>query len=105
MVGLIIKNIKMKNRLRNGQFKYLDYLFENTCVIRYIEYPNSTFLKKDNKVVMELRDYGALWVKPTIWNNISDMFSLDYDETQQLIKDWAEQHLELEGITPAIDQF
>ena len=49
----------MKNRLRNGQFKYLDYLFENTCVIRLKEYPDSTFFKKDDKVVMGLRNYGG----------------------------------------------
>jgi hypothetical protein len=28
------------------------------------------------------------------------MFSLEYDETQQVIKDWLEEHYKLGGLTP-----
>jgi len=53
-------------------------------------------------VVLELVESGAFWVSLSIWDNISDMFSLEYRETQQLMKEWAEQRLELEGITPVM---
>ena len=51
-------------------------------------------------MILELRPSGTLWVLRQIWNNISDMLSLDYDETQQIIKEWVEKQLKLEEIIP-----
>jgi len=85
------------------QFKYLNYLFEDMYEVKSEEYPDSRFWKKNGEVVLELKKSGNLIVLLSIWGDISNMFSLDYDETQQLIKDWAEQHLELDGITPTLD--
>ena len=90
----------MKNKLRKVQFKYLDYLFENIYEDESVKYNNSKFWKKDDNLVLELEKSGWLWVLDTIWEDSSNMLSLDYDETKQLIKAWMEQHLELEGITP-----
>lgn len=44
---------------------------------------------------------NKLEVSYTIWEDIQNMFSLDYDETQDLIKEWAEQRLGLEKVRPA----
>ena len=95
-----MKIIITENQLRNMQFKYLDYLFEGMHEFKSKKYPESRFWKKNDEVVLELEISGTLWVLYPIWNAISNMFSLDYDETKQLIKEWVEQHLELEGITP-----
>jgi hypothetical protein len=95
-----MKDIITDNQMRKVQFKYLDYLFDGVYEIDSEEYPDSRFWKKDDNVILELRNSGYLWVSYLIWENISDMFSLNYDKTEQLIKDWVEQHLELEVIDP-----
>jgi len=88
--------------MQRAQFKYLNYLFEDIYEISSKKYPNSRFWKKDGEVIMELEKSGNLWVLYSIWDDISNMFLLDYDETQQLIKEWVEEHLKLGGITPFI---
>jgi len=93
----------MKDRLRKVQFKYLDYLFENICWVKSKNYPNSTFFKKDDKVILELENSGTLWVLYSVWNSISDTFSIQYEETQQLIKEWMEAQLKLGEVAPSRD--
>ena len=88
------------NQLRKVQFKYLDYLFDGMREIELEDYPDSIFWEKDGKVILELRKSGQLRVLSSIWNDISNMFSYEYNQIQQLIKEWAEQHLELQEITP-----
>ena len=95
-----MKILITENQLRKVQFKFLNYLFEDIYEVESKKYPDSRFWKKDGKVVLELEKSGRLWVLDSIWNDVEDMLSLNYDETQQLIKDWMEQHLGLEGITP-----
>ena len=99
----------MENQLRKVQFKYLDYLFEDIYEVESAKYNNSKFWKKDNGVVIELRPLGEvwffkneLWVLKSIWKDIENMFSLDYDETQKLIKEWMGQRLGLEDVVPTI---
>jgi hypothetical protein len=95
-----MKYIITEEQIKRLEFKYLDYLFEDMNEVHSEKYPNSRFWKKDGEVVLELRISGDLWVSYPIWNDISSVFSLDFNETQQLIKEWVEKHLKLEDITP-----
>ena len=95
-----MKILITENQMRGLEFKYLDYLFEDMYEVESKKYPDSRFWKKDDNVILELRNSGNLWVIYPIWEDVSNMFSLNYDETEQLIKDWMEEHLELVGITP-----
>jgi hypothetical protein len=63
-------------------------------------YPDSTFFKRDDKVILELEKSGTLWVLYSVWTNISDMFSYDYGNTQQLIKEWVEAQLKKGVVVP-----
>jgi hypothetical protein len=90
----------MKNRVREVQFDYLEFLFKGMFSVKSKNYPNSTFFKKDDKVILELEKSGTLWVLYSVWGNISDMFSYEYEETQQLIKEWVEAQLKQEVVTP-----
>jgi hypothetical protein len=90
----------MKNKIGKSQFKYLDYLFEGVYLVKSKFYPDSTFFKKNDKVILELEKSGTLWVLYSVWTDISNMFSLDYSETQQLIKAWMEQQLKQEVVAP-----
>jgi len=90
----------MKNRVREVQFDYLEFLFKGMFSVKSKNYPNSTFFKKDDKVILELEKSGTLWVLYSVWSNISDMFSYGYEETQQLIKEWMESQLKLGEVAP-----
>lgn len=90
----------MIDKLRKHQFKFLNYLFEDMYPVKSKYYPDSTFFKKDDKVTLELEKSGTLWVLYSVWTDIADMFSLDYNETQQLIKAWMEQQIKSKKVTP-----
>lgn len=90
-----MKYIITENQLRKVQFKYLDFLFEDIYEVMEPEIPNTIFFKKDSEIVFAIktRRYNELEVSYPIWKNIEDMFSLDYGSTQDLMEEWAEQHL------------
>ena len=89
------------SNLRKVQFEYLEFLFKGMFSVKSKYYPNSTFFKKDDKVILELEKSGTLWVLYSVWTNISDMFSYDYGNTQQLIKEWMEQQIKSEEVAPS----
>ena len=96
-----MKYIITENSLRRVQFKYLDYLFEGMHEIKMLSPngifsgPNTIFWKKDDSILLALRirEKNKLEVTYPIWEDISNMFSLDYYETQELMEEWAEQRL------------
>ena len=92
----------MKDKIRKSEFKFLNYLFENMYSVKSKFYPDSTFFKKDDKVILELEKSGTLWVLYSVWTDISDMFSYGYEETQQLIKEWVEAQLK-KGVVEPLD--
>ena len=94
-----------ENQLRKVQFKYLDYLFEDMYEVESAKYKRSKFWKKNDKVVLELEKSGDLLVLHSIWDDISNMFSLENRETQQLMKEWVKQRLGLVGVTPIITAY
>jgi len=91
----------MKDKIRKSEFKFLNYLFENMYSVKSKFYPDSTFFKKDDKVILELEKSGTLWVLYSVWTDISDMFSYGYEETQQLIKEWVEAQLKKGVVEPS----
>jgi len=95
-----MKILIMENQLRKVQFMYLDYLFDGIYEVKSKKHPDFRFWKKNNYVVLEMEKSLKMWVHYEIWDNFSNMFSSKYDETQQVMKEWLEKHLNLEGITP-----
>lgn len=85
--------------MMSAQFMYLDYLFKGASAGESEDYPNSIVWGKDGEIILELDKYGGFWVLRPIWDNICDMFSIGYPEINELIKEWAEEHLDLGGIT------
>jgi hypothetical protein len=92
----------MVNNFRKVQFEYLEFLFKGMFSVKSKYYPDSTFFKRDDKVILELEKSGTLWVLYSVWTNISDMFSYDYGNTQQLIKEWVEAQLKKGKVEPFI---
>ena len=98
-----MKYLIKESQYNNAIDKFISYQFEPHEEKRTREYPESIFWVKDGEVIVEIEKskyYFHIWVSPQIWTNIMSMFSLDHTETQQVIKDWSEEHYKLGGLTP-----
>ena len=69
------------------------------------KYPNSIFWVKDGEVIVEIQKSKYFWVKHEIWSTISSMFSLEYEETQEVISEWLEEHYKLGLLTPLVIEY
>lgn len=64
------------------------------------EHPNSIFWVKDGEIIVKIDKYKIFWVDYKIWTTFSMMFSLKYEETQEVISEWLEEHYKLGSLTP-----
>jgi len=95
----------MKYTITESQYgniidKFITHQFEPHKEKRTKIYPNSIFWLKDGEIIAQIEKSEYFWVLPQIWTNIMSMFSLDHTETQQVIKDWSEEHYKLGELTP-----
>ena len=100
-----MKYLIKESQYNNAIDKFISHQFEPHKEIRTKKYPESIFWIKDGEVIAEIKELAFFWVSHQIWKNINVMFSLEYDETQQVIKDWLEEHYKLGGLTPIITSF
>ena len=83
--------------------EYLMYLFGELTEYHSEKYPNTRYWKNDEYgVVLQLEKSGILYIHYKIWTNFSMFFSLQYNETQQVMKDVLEEYLKLGKITSVI---
>ena len=75
--------------------QFISYHLEPHEVKTSEKYPDTIFWVKGGEVIAEIRNLGFFWLKNTIWDRISEMFGLDYDETQSVISTWLEEHYDL----------
>lgn len=100
-----VLEIKLENEKQNPK-KYLLELLGNELAVKIdIEkFPNSVFYFKGDNLLLELEkssDIIYLWCSYIkIWNPISNKFSLEFPEIQQLIKETVEEHFKMRGVTP-----
>ena len=74
------------------------------------QHPNTLFFKLNNEIVMEVvytdeqdQKNGVLWVKYNkIWLVFESRFSMEYEQTQALIKDMVERYYNLGELTPKL---
>ena len=95
-----MKYIITENQYNNSIDKFITYLLEPHEEIRIKKYPESIFWVKDGAVIAEILQSKYFYVSYQIWRSISVMFSLENDETQQVIKEWLEEHYKLGGLKP-----
>lgn len=82
--------------------EYLMYLFGELTEFHSEKYPDNRYWKNDEYgIVLELEKSGILYIHHKIWISFSMFFSLQYNETQQVMKDVLEEHLKLGVITPS----
>ena len=95
-----MKYLIKESQYNNAIDKFMTYLLEPHEEKRTKKYPESVFWIKDGEVIVEIEKSKYFWVSPKIWRIIMSMFSLEDTETQQVIKDWLEEHYGLRGLTP-----
>ena len=95
-----MKYIITENQYNNSIDKFITYQFEPHEEIRTKKFPDSIFWVKDGKVIVEIEKTNFFWVSNQIWRSISLMFSLKHTETQQVVKDWLEEHYKLGSLKP-----
>ena len=100
-----MKYIITENQYNNSIDKFITYLLEPHEEIRIKKYPESIFWVKDGAVIAEILQSKYFYVSYQIWRSISVMFSLENDETQQVIKEWLEEHYKLGGLKPLFFSF
>ena len=81
--------------------KFLD-LWDGTTNVLNEQYPQSIFLKKDNKVLFEqdLKNKLLLCDYYPIWSVFQTEYLMDYYQTQAFIKNILENHLNIRGLKP-----
>ena len=95
-----MKYIITESQYNNSIDKFITYIFEPHEEKRTKKYPKSVFWVKDGEVIVEIEKPKYFYVNYKIWRSISSMLSLEYSETQQVIKDWLEEHYKLGDLTP-----
>jgi hypothetical protein len=92
----------MNNKLEHIVLKYLNKSYGDLKEYRTDGIPNSVFFIKGGKAYIEqdLKN-GVLWVDyDTIWKDLKNTFSLNYDEIPLIITKWVKEAYNLRGLTP-----
>jgi hypothetical protein len=95
-----MKYIITESQYNNTIDKFITYIFEPHEEKKTKKHPESIFWIKDGEVIAEIKKPKYFYVNYKIWDNISSMLSLEYDETKHVIKTWLEEHYKLRGLTP-----
>jgi hypothetical protein len=97
-----MKYIITESKMEQVAIKYLNKMYGDLEEYRTDERPDSLFFVKGKKVYMEhdLKN-GILWVDyDTIWEDLENTFSLDYNEIQDIITKWVEDTTKLRVVSP-----
>jgi hypothetical protein len=97
-----MKYIITESKLEQVIIKYLNKFYGNLEEYRTDLHPERLFFVRGKKVLMELNienmrlevDYD------TIWEDLETVFSIDYDDVENIIKKWVEETYNLRGVRP-----
>ena len=84
----------MTDNLKNKIIKYLNSEYGDLEQFETEEYPDYIFFIKDGKVIFDYnKNDGYVHISYTkIWLLLKSFFGLKYEEIQNLIKEWVEEH-------------
>ena len=95
-----MKYLIKESQYNNAIDKFITYQFEPHEEKRTKKYSKLIFWVKEGEIIAEIEKSKYFWVNDKIWMNIMSVLSLEYDETQQVIKDWLEEHYKLGRLKP-----
>ena len=99
-----MKYIITENKLNKVALSWMNQNFssDQLKIVKSEEYPNSVFFRKNGKVVME-QDKENKWFYfgyEEIWLFFELFFDMKYEQIQEVLRDWLDETLKLEGYTP-----
>jgi hypothetical protein len=97
-----MKYVITESQLNKTIDNFITYQFEPHIEKTSKKYSDSIFWIKDREIIVNLQKSGYFWVKVDIWEAISLTFSLDYDETQEVIRQWLKEHYNLGSLRPEL---
>ena len=92
-----MKYIITESQLDRAALKYLNIEYGDLTPYETDEYPNHIFFMKDDEVIFDYNKKNG-WVyisNEKIWSLLESFFGLEYEEIQDLLKQWAEEHYKL----------
>ena len=96
-----MKYIITESQLDRAALKYLNSEYGDLEPYETDEYPNHIFFMKDGEVIFDYNKKNG-WVyisNEKIWSLLESFFGLEYEEIQDLLKQWVEEHYKLRVTT------
>jgi hypothetical protein len=99
-----MKLIITENKRNQIVIKWLNSEYGDLTPFETGKYPDYIFFKKDGEVVFDYnKKNGFVFISnEKIWSFLESFFGLEYEEIQDLTKEWVEEHLKL-GVTTTHD--
>jgi hypothetical protein len=99
-----MKYIITENQMNRAVFKWLNLEYGDLTPFETEEYPDYIFFMKDGEVVFEYnKKNGYVGISyDKIWSFLKSFFGLEYEEIQELTKEWVEEHYKLRVTTTAL---
>jgi hypothetical protein len=97
----------MTDNLKHKIIKYLNSEYPELEQFETEEYPRYIFFMKDRKVIFDYdKKNGYVFISnDEIWSFLESFFGLEYEEIQDLTKQWVEEHYKLRATTTNIDAY
>ena len=94
-----MKYIITESQYNNIIDEFITYQFEPYEEVYAESNPDLINWISDGKIITLIAQ-TIFWVRADIWDSISGMFSLDYEETEDAIREWLKKHHDLYRLTP-----
>jgi hypothetical protein len=96
-----MKYIITENQLNRAALKYLNIEYGDLEPYELGNYPDYIFYMKDGEVILQYnKKNGVVYISyDKIWSFLDSFFGLEYEEIQNLIKIWLEEHYNLRVTT------
>ena len=101
-----MKYIITESQLDRAALKYLNIEYGDLTPYETDEYPNHIFFMKDGEVIFDYNKKNG-WVyisNEKIWSLLESFFGLEYEEIQDLLKQWVEEHYKLRVRTTKVSR-
>ena len=96
-----MKYIITENKLENVVIKYLDRFYGDLREYKTDKNPAYIFFVKNGKAYMKYKvTIDVVWVDYGIYNDLENVFSLNYEEITSIIEKWIKLRYNVKGLTP-----
>ena len=95
-----MKYIITESKLDRVVIKYLNKEYGDLKEYKPVD-SHGVYYVKDKKVYMEHYLNGKiLYIDNSIWGDLKNIFNIEYDEIQRIIKKWASETYKIYGVKP-----